>query len=279
MFKKKLAVIAAACALSFGVSAYVAPAYSFAEDITYTKTDVQARAVEFFDFSKGDQQNWFAREDNGNGVPFYCSWNASMATWEDGKLNLSVDLDKNNVGPMKYLGAEYRTKIYRGYGRYEASYKPIKADGMVSSFFIYTGSEDNNEWDEIDFEILGKDTTKAQINYFRNGQGGHEYMVDLGFDAAEGFHTYAFDWHKDKIIWYVDGKEVHRVEQTAETADKDKIPFYSPRIMMNVWPGINVDGWLKPFDHKSVNQGKLTAQYEWVAFTPFDEGETLNNDK
>ena len=38
------------------------------------------------------------------------------------------------------------------------------------------------------------------LNYFRNGVGGHEKMIDLGFDASDDFHTYAFEWHKDKII-------------------------------------------------------------------------------
>lgn len=43
---------------------------------------------------------------------------------------------------------------------------------------------------EIDIEVLGKDTTKVQFNYYTNGVGNHEYMYDLGFDASEGFHTY-----------------------------------------------------------------------------------------
>ena len=85
----------------------------------------------------------------------------------------------------------------------------IKNDGVVSSFFIYTGPSDNNPWDEIDIEVLGKDTTKVQFNYFTNGVGNHEYMYDLGFDASKGYHTYGFDWQPDKITWYVDGKEVY----------------------------------------------------------------------
>lgn len=47
----------------------------------------------------------------------------------------------------------------------------------------------------IDIEILGKDTTKVQLNYYTDGVGKHEYMYDLGFDSSEAFHTYGFDWH------------------------------------------------------------------------------------
>ena len=51
---------------------------------------------------------------------------------------------------------------------------------------MYTGPSDDDPWDEIDFEFLGYDTTKVQLNYYTDGVGGHEYMLDLGFDAYEG---------------------------------------------------------------------------------------------
>ena len=82
---------------------------------------------------------------------------------------------------------------------------PIKADGVDTGFFMYTGPSDGDPWDEIDFEFLGYDTTKVQLNYYTDGVGGHEYMLDLGFDASEGYHTYGFDWQPDRITWYVDG--------------------------------------------------------------------------
>ncbi len=96
-----------------------------------------------------------------------------------------------------YSGAEYRTNEFYGYGYYETSMQAIKNDGVVSSFFTYTGPSDNNPWDEIDIEVLGKDTTKVQFNYYKDGKGGHEFMYDLGFDASEGYHTYGFDWQPD----------------------------------------------------------------------------------
>lgn len=66
--------------------------------------------------------------------------------------------------------------------------QPISNPGVVSSFFTYTGPSDNNPWDEIDIEFLGKDTTKVQFNYYTNGVGGHEFLYDLGFDASESYH-------------------------------------------------------------------------------------------
>lgn len=37
--------------------------------------------------------------------------------------------------------------------------------GIDSSYFVYTGSSDNNLWDEIDIEFLEKDTIKVQFNF------------------------------------------------------------------------------------------------------------------
>ena len=130
----------------------------------------------------------------------------------------------------------------------------IKNDGVVSSFFTYTGESENNPWDEIDIEILGKDTTKVQLNYYTNGVGNHEFMYDLGFDASEGFHTYGFNWQPDSITWYVDGKEVYKAT--------DNIPSTPGRIMMNTWPGIGVNEWLNPFNGNT----PLTARYQWVTY-------------
>lgn len=174
----------------------------------------------------------------------------------DGQIDKEKKADK-----IPYSGGEFRSKDFYGYGKYEVSMKPIKNDGVVSSFFTYTGPSDNNPWDEIDIEFLGKDTTKVQFNYFRDGKGGHEYLYDLGFDASESFHTYGFEWHKDKIIWFVDGKEVYRLEGTT-------IPVTKAKLMMNAWCGTGVDEWLNAFDDKNL---PVKAEYQWIKYTPFTE--------
>lgn len=173
-------------------------------------------------------------------------------TFNDGKMQLTID----SMGDSEaYRGGEYRSKENYGYGLYEVSMKAIKNDGVVSSFFTYTGPSEDNPWDEIDVEVLGKDTTKVQFNYYTNGVGKHEYMYDLGFDASEDFHTYAFEWKEDSITWYVDGKEAYKATEN--------LPVTPGKIMMNAWNGIGVDSWLKAFD----GTVPLTAEYEWARFT------------
>ena len=216
------------------------------------------------DFRTGNPGDFFASDGWTNGSVFDCWWHESNTSLDGGCLTLTIDQDKG--GHNMYSGAEYRTNEFYHYGYYECSMQAIKNDGVVSSFFTYTGPSDKingveNPWDEIDIEILGKDTTKVQLNYYHNSQGGHEFMYDLGFDASEAFHTYGFDWYSDHITWYVDGKEAHTMY--------GDMPKVAGKIMMNTWPGVsdpnakdNTVEWLKPFNGKT----PLSAHYQWVTY-------------
>ena len=214
----------------------------------------------YADFVNGIPETFEASNGWTNGSMFNVTWRADNVTFNDGKMQLIIDKDETPLDDIPYSGGEFRSKEYYGYGRYEVKMKAIKNDGVVSSFFTYTGPYDKDPWDEIDIEILGKDTTKVQFNYFTDSVGEHEYMHDLGFDASEDFHEYAFEWHKDKIVWFVDGVEVYSATEN--------IPVTKGKIMMNAWCGEGVDAWLNPFDDSNM---PLTAEYEWIKFTPFDE--------
>ena len=188
-----------------------------------------------------------------NGSMFNCTWKNENCVFEDGKMYLIIDNDPTGTD-IPYSGGEFRTKDFYGFGYYEVTMKPISNDGVVSSFFTYTGPTDKNPWDEIDIEFLGKDTTKVQFNYFTDGKGNHEYLYDLGFNAAEEFHSYGFDWKPDSITWYVDGEAVYTATEN--------IPQTPGKIMMNAWPGIGVRDWLNEFD----GNVPLKAEYTTVKY-------------
>ena len=190
--------------------------------------------------------NW----SNGNG--FGCRWDPANITFNNSIMDLKLDKKGD-----QYTGAEYRTYQRYEYGNYQVRMKPIKNDGVVSSFFTYTGPGEGTIWDEIDIEFLGKDTTKVQFNYFVNGRGGHEKLYNLGFDASQSFHTYGFKWQKDSITWYVDGKAVYTA-----TSKTDAIPSTPGKIMMNVWNGNGMDSWLNHYNGKT----PLHAYYDWFSW-------------
>ena len=225
-------------------------------------TPMNANATMVSDFRKG-AGDFFASEGWTNGKPFDCWWYKQNAQIVNSALELKIDQkwtnDRNDDWDPQYSGGEFRTNEFYHYGYYECSMQAIKNDGVVSSFFTYTGPSDvvngqKNPWDEIDIEILGKDTTQVQLNYYRNGQGGHEKMISLGFDASQDFHRYGFDWQQGKITWYIDGKEVWSMS--------GDVPVTPSKIMMNAWPGKTVDDWLKAYNGNK----PLTAYYQWVTY-------------
>jgi endo-1,3-1,4-beta-glycanase ExoK len=195
---------------------------------------------------------WEKADGYSNGSMFNCTWRANNVSFTaEGQMRLAITSPSWN----KFDCAEDRSVNKFGYGKYEVSMKPAKNPGIVSSFFTYTGPSDGTQWDEIDIEFLGKDTTKVQFNYYVNGVGGHEYLLNLGFDASQAYHTYAFDWQSDHITWYVDGQAKHTAW--------GNIPWNSSRIMTNLWNGTGVDDWLQPYN----GANPLYAYYDWIKYT------------
>ena len=115
----------------------------------------------------------------------------------------------------------------------------------------------------MDVEIWGKDTAKEQCNYYGDGNGGNEAIIDLGFDASKGYHKYKIEWGNGWINWYVDGKWKYGVNNTGLNAPYGKkMPSHPMQIMANLWPGQGVDAWLKHFYYS----GPKYAHYDYFLY-------------
>ena len=202
------------------------------------------------DFTKGEKGNFYAANGYQNPEPFDCMWSNKAVKVENGSLNLSLFKENERV-----YGAEYRSMANNfHYGYYATKMKAANCSGVISSFFTYAN---NPTWDEIDIEILGKDMTTVQFNYYTGGEGGHEYLYHLGFDASLDFHEYGFEWLQDSITWYVDGKMVHKAT--------NNIPSHPQSLMMNLWNCAGKNDWCGAFD-----ESKLPVQsaYQFISYKP-----------
>jgi beta-glucanase (GH16 family) len=84
-------------------------------------------------------------------------------------------------------------------------------------------------------------------------------VVDLGFDASAGTHSYAFNWGADAIRWYVDGRLVYSVAGTAGTP----LPSHAGRIMGNLWAvDASASAWAGSFAAGST----ASAQFASIAY-------------
>jgi endo-1,3-1,4-beta-glycanase ExoK len=216
----------------------------------------EALGTTFFDdLTSFNTSLW--QKSNGwtNGSMFNCGWRADHIDFTGGVMSLTLDNATCTSGcsGKPYASGEYRSADVYGYGRFETRMKPPRGSGVVSSFFIYNPAP----FDEVDIEFLGKDTTKMQINYYTSGVGGHEVMINLGFDASLNFHDYAFVWSAGSIQWYVDSVLVH-----TEDGSRGPLPSAPGKIMVNLWPGIGVNSWIGSYSYT----GPLYADYESIRY-------------
>lgn len=217
-------------------------------------------SVMYNNFNEHNSSSW-QKADWSNGNPFYNGWSPEQITFDEG--NLILKLEAKNSHEKSHASGEYRTFQTYKYGRYTARFQATDINGTISSFFTYTGPHEGDEWDEIDVEILGKDPTKLQLNYWRDGHE-HPKFIDLGFDASEDMHTYAFVWHPEYIKWYVDGELVHTVIENNQN-DNDSLPINAGKIMLNLWAAIGVDSWSGIYED---NTSAIT-KYDYIMFEEF----------
>ena len=254
-------------------------------------TDKPLEANKIVDFANGapDASVLFESDGWSNGDVFNVVWKSHNVHYENGIMRLGITEEKASAWlndaevEFNYTAGEARTENYYHYGDYEVSMKPSANVGTASTFFVCTGPYDlkdgvPNAHDEIDIEFLGKDTTHVQFNFFVNGVGGNEYMYDLGFDAAEEFHTYGFRWLPDSITWFVDGEPVYKVttDKSAEEGKNlrvvDVLPQTAGRMLANYWCGNErAWGWMGAYNGEEKDNG---TQYQWIATSA--EGAPLN---
>ena len=206
----------------------------------------------FYDSMNVYQPSVWAKGDWANGTPFNCGWLPDHISFSDGKMVIKLDNVSSHDKP--YSSCECRTVSRLGFGTVEARLKAVKCSGVATTFFLY----DDSTKDEIDLEFLGKNTQQLQTNYFNAGNGGHEHMIDLGFDASSDFHSYKIEWQSTSIKWYVDGAVKYSVTAAP-------LPSHQVQCMLSLWNGTGLDGWMGAFSYTA----PLYAYYDYFSYTPF----------
>ena len=217
-----------------------------------------ADPIHFFSKSgKIDNNLWYISNGWANGDIQSCEWRKTAVSADEDNLKLTLSKKGGKIRP--YGCGEIHTNALSGYGLYTANLTAAAGSGLNTAFFTYIGPPaGGKQHDEIDFEFLGKNPQSVQVNYYVNGKSTGAKTIDLGFDASKEFHTYAFLWSKDIIVWFVDGKPIH------QTKNGDALPTTPGRIYLSLWSGSkSVNDWLGPFNYKK----PVSAEYAWVKYT------------
>lgn len=212
------------------------------------------------DFKSFDRARWYVSDGWNNGSHQNCTWSKGMVQLSDGVLSLGFE--KQKLKDRDFVCGEIQTKQRFGYGTYEARIKTDTGSGLNAAFFSYIGPTDKQPWDEIDFEILTKDTSRVQVNAYIDGKGKNEKLVDVAGGTENAFNDYAFVWQKDSLRWYVNGQLVNTI------TDPAKLPTHAQKIFFSLWGSDTMKGWMGAFADPG---RKLSLQVERVAFTALGE--------
>lgn len=218
--------------------------------------DIQSAPSFVDDFKTFDRSRWYVSDGWNNGSHQNCTWSKGLVELSDGLLSLGFE--KQKLKDRDFACGEIQTKQRFGYGTYEARMKTDTGSGLNAAFFTYIGPSDKQPWDEIDFEILTKDTSKVQVNAYIAGKGKNEKLVDVPGGTDGAFNDYAFVWQKDSLRWYVNGQLVNTI------TDPAKLPTHAQKIFFSLWGSDTMKGWMGAFADPG---RKVSLQVERVAFT------------
>ena len=172
---------------------------------------------------------------------------------------------------------------YLKYGKITARFTPAQSIGVVSTFVTMSAitgyAEGEAIHDEIDFEILGKDTSKPEYNLFPYTTTAIERGMHGGpiqGSVAKGVpHDFTFDWRSDRIDWLVDGQIVQSIKKSESVSKTGAIagngpwfPMNPSRVEFSIWaPSSDWSGGSPDYSN-----GEITAKYEYFDIQCYDDG-------
>lgn len=142
-------------------------------------------------------------------------------------------------GKMRSISSGMMTtkgKFAQEYGRFEIRCRVPKGKGMWPAFWLLP--EPGGWPPEIDvLEILGHEPDKVYMtHHYRDAEHKHKSHGGSwgGPDFSADFHDFAVEWSPERIVWFVDGVERFRSE--------DSIPKGKMFLLLNLavggdWPG------------------------------------------
>lgn len=220
------------------------------------------QAAFFDDFDRLDQTRWYVSDGWSNGAHQNCTWSADQVTAQGGRLN--VGFAPEPKGDRNYRCGEIQTRRAYGFGTYEARLKTPSGSGLNAAFFTYIGAQQGQPHDEIDFEILLRDTGSVDTTTFVNGVSGDGKIGSgqshaLPHPSDSDFITFAFTWEPDRLRYYIDGELVRTM------TDPATIPSHDQRIFFSLWGSDTLTEWMGEFAPVAA---PIAMEVDWVAFTP-----------
>ncbi|MFD1157686.1 endo-1,3-1,4-beta-glycanase ExoK [Roseovarius aestuarii] len=220
------------------------------------------RGETFFDgFDTLDETLWGVSDGWVNGDWQNCEWSHEALTVKGGTLTLVYS--KRKTAKREYICGEIQSRHAYSYGTFEARFRTEGGSGLNAAFFTYIGNHHGKPHDEIDFEVLTRDTGKVSLNTYVSGAGTNGKPVDLPHPSDQAFITYSFIWSEAGIEWYVNGAKVH------ESQPGSPLPVHAQKIYASLWGSNSFPDWMGNFDPPA---GDIKMTIDWIAYTKLGQG-------
>ena len=176
-----------------------------------------------------------------------CSADAALGTTFNQTYNQGSSLDSrlwnSTAMPVSFgdNGAEFQivksgdsvtlqTNFYIFFGRVEVWMQAAAGQGIISALTLLS-----DDLDEIDWEIMGSNTTMIENNYYGKGnQSERNALYAPCNDAPGGFHNYTVHWTQSAIQWWIDNKMVRQLVPDQAPGGYPQTPSF---FRMGVWAG------------------------------------------
>jgi beta-glucanase (GH16 family) len=192
-------------------------------------------------FDGGVDERWSVSDGWSNGGWMTNDWRRSSVETAPGLMAILLQPGPEG-SKYKLSSGELQSHDRHRYGYFEVRMKVPRGAGLVTGFFSYAGQDGRTRPNEIDIEILGRNTRVAELTIHENGKATST-KVTLPFDAADGFHVYGFDWQPGHVRWYIDGQLVH-----AETGGAARRLVRPQQLILNLWASEQLDSWVGKLD-------------------------------
>jgi beta-glucanase (GH16 family) len=216
-------------------------------------------------FQSFDDQRWQASDRWPSETLFSAAWRPSQVQATPAGLAITLAATPEADAPKPYMSGEISTHGEFRYGYFETRMRAVRGGGIVSGFFTFALPPAANSENEIDMEITGNAITQIELVYHVNGR--HIRQIEqLGFDASEDFHTYAFAWRGNSIRWYIDNRLVHVSREHVDELIRPQ------QIFTSMWNSVRMPRWLGPFDPAGAPHTMTVA---CIAYAPRYSGRAL----
>lgn len=190
--------------------------------------------VDEFSGPRLDESRWMYRTD----VKGESSQRPENVFLRDGRLVIALRREQHRG--KNYTGGGVISRPAFRYGYFEARVKMHGGSGWHQSVWAMHGASETTYAPGIRTEIDGIEfdsdlPTKGHMGLIRwRGPGESRswtctpgvYRGPLGFDAAEGFHNYGFEWTESEVRFYLDGDLRCVLPYPPAEGEHDRINFW-----------------------------------------------------